>query len=715
MFQDSNYDVLEFNAPSNGMNRKISRDILPSNFAYVFENVLPVPAGEIQVRYGTKKIIDMPFINRDYETLAAFPYQKQNGEIQIVSYLSYLREYIGATNIEFIDTSTFKFTPNNQQNNFYESDTDIKIIHSGARGIITSYDVIKNIKFNNDGTIEITLKSDSLQDNANITSLFFSKGKIVVYDFLSNALVPGAEVDNLHAGVVPRYVHFLSSIIICNGVDKMLTWDGNTMQQVYDFVKEQTLAFNRIDDNNFTFTANAAFDITKYQNDAVINLVVNGITTTLNVETVAVNGSTVTLTTEQDIPDFDGQSRIELFYRDYPPPFSYLHVSYDRIWALPPGAVSLSYREPSETLKVYYCYRTNSLTNWFNETTKTVPSIDISAKHGVPDNLEAILNINGYTAFVGRKKTQIWSGQDPINLQSSSPFTFSSIIPIGVFHGNLINEFPNDTYIVSENGVVSFGTLNIAKQFAATSVDAVDPLVRNFVQTITSEKDNKAYRSCRSFKYVSGSFCGFKIGFNSTLIGMFSVNIYSWSLFSGDFKFANTFLTDLDNSLYLFIDDVIYLYADGVNGPPFYSDRDGIDHISFMLSFPTTQLNGRKYANTYFEIDLQYPSSWWVNEENNIYLSIDGDVRETFSSEVKYTFTPRGDIIETIPLLEKSIPDPNTPDEREIGMRLDIPYERNIQRLKFSSSKFVVTISGQISDGPVVMRKVKLFGKIERS
>jgi len=709
MFKDSNFDVLEFIPPANGMNRNISKDILPNNFAYVFENVLSIPVGETSVRYGTRLINQLlDILNYNY-TLEAFPFQKTNGGEQIVCYFQYFVNYIGATNTSVLDADKFFFTPNDDPDFFIEEDTYIKIEYSSSQGLNTVSTSIKNVEVQLNGDIAITLKSELFPSDAEIESFSFSRGKIQVYDIEAQDFVAGIEKSNLHVGVVPRSVTYLSELLICNGVDRNLKWDGTTLEEIYDFVKEQALSFNRIDDTHFTFTSNAAFDITKYQNENNIQLIVDGASYFFVVVNIEINEGLITITTDEDLPEFNGQSRIELFYKDYPPAFSFMHVAHDRIFALPPGSVNLQYRNSQDALRVYYTYRVNSLTNWFNENTKTVPSIDISAKHEVPDNLEAIISLNEYIAFCGRKRTQVWIGKDP---SSVDDFQFSSLIPEGIFHGNLIIGLPNDTYFISPNGTKSFGTLNIARQFASTSVDAVDPLVRKFVES--SNQDNYSYRLCRSFKYNFGSFCGFKIGLNSVLIGVYSTNIYSWSLFSGDFKFSSTFLSTLNNSLYLFIDNKIYQYADSISGVPVYGDDNGQNFINFIWSLPTTQLKGRKFSNNYYELDVSYSSDILVNKKSNIAIPIDGDIPENFSFDSPYSFQIRGDLFETIPLLEKGEPDPNSPLPEDRGMRLDTPYERIIERFKFISSKFLVTIFGQTQDGPLSFKKLKLFGRIEK-
>jgi hypothetical protein len=809
MFQDSNFDMLEFYPPSQGMNRNISKDTLPQVFAYQFENLLSEPVNEAKVRFGNNQITDVPLINNlDYEILGAFDFHKANGEEQIALYIRYFQDYNNASNLLALSNDSFSFTQ--LQNQSLEIDVPIKITYRSPSGLTTTKGIIKSIEDNLFGGKTLTLRDGILQENLNpgffiqinhttltrvadnrisfspkpngsfnssfnpathpgvrirlnidgnvtthaiqsfdatnpvsffittalndipafntnvntvvlsyesfvpeIISFAISNGRIVIYDANTKSLIPNVGIDNLHVGVVPGSITFVGYLALYNGVDRNYKWDGTTFEEIYDFVKEQAAAFNRIDATHFSFTGNAAFDITKYQNNAVVRLVVNGATSTLDITNVAVAGNTVTLTTQQNVPVFTGQNRVELFYKDYPPPFSYMHVAHDRIWALGPGASGIKYRDPEYALRVYYSYRTNTITDWFNENTKTVPSIDISSKHDVYDNLEAIKSYNGLLVFLGRKKSQVWSGEDPINLQSPNAFSFAGLFPIGIANGSLIIELPNDTYFVSEGGEISsFGTLNVARQFATTSVDAVNPLARKYVASIM--EDNQAYRACRSFKYNAGAFCGFKIGFNPVLIGLYSVNIYSWSLFSGDFTFASTFLSTLDDGLYLFIDEFIFQYADGISTPPFYADRGGRDAIKWIWTPSLIEFQGRKFANNYYYIELSYPSSFALDTNNNIAISIDGDVRETFSLESDYPSQLRGDIFETVPLLSQAAPDPNDPDASEFGLRFDSPYERVFERLKFVSSKFGITLSGQTRDGLVRFKKLKLYGKIER-
>ncbi len=378
--------------------------------------------------------------------------------------------------------------------------------------------------------------------------------------------------------------------------------------------------------------------------------------------------------------------------------------------------MGLSYRDPVQALRVYFTYQPNTLTNWFDEKLKIVPFIDLAQTHGAPDNLEAIAYVSGLTIFMGRGKTQVWTGSEPLGaaVDPTRPkFEFSSILPIGIVHGNLVVEMANDVYFVSQNGLLSFSTLNVAKQFAATPSDAVDPLVRQYVTSTTTS--NQAYRACRSFKYKSGAFCGFKIGLNKLLVSMYSTNLYAWSLFSGDFEKSQSFLATLDNALYLLIDNQISQYADGTKDTPEYGDNDGQDLINFMWTPPLVHLSGKRWANKRYELQVAYPSSFVLGVENSLSILIHGDTHKTFSLSNNYPLPFKGDILQTIPLVARGVPDPNEPDPQMFGFRLDEPYAYPKDRLKFLSSTFGVSVLGSTKNGKLSFKKMRLFGIAERN
>ena len=717
MFQEGNYNVLEFNPPTQGMNCNIAPEVLTQDFAVVFENILPTPVGSSVVRYGTKRLTGVT-LDPDAVIIEAFPYAKANGDSQMVLYVQTFVQDGTAQNFQVLAPNQFSFDTDNL--GAFNIDTPIKIPYTSL-GVTTLYATIVS-KTVVGQTVTITVQDNSFPlpiEEVTINSVAFSQGSIYVYDLLSSTLGVVLKT-GLSVGCVPRSVTFLNTLLICNGVDLVLRWDGVTLSEVVDFVKEDTaMNFNRIDNTHFSFSLSPqkadVFDITKYQNNNQIQLKINGVTTTTTVANIIQAENLITITTADNLPAFGNPP--ELFYRDWPPAFSFMLVAHNRLWALGVGAVGLSYRDPVQALRVYFTYQPNTLTNWFDEKLKIVPFIDLAQTHGAPDNLEAIAYVSGLTIFMGRGKTQVWTGSEPLGaaVDPTRPkFEFSSILPIGIVHGNLVVEMANDVYFVSQNGLLSFSTLNVAKQFAATASDAVDPLVRQYVTSTTTS--NQAYRACRSFKYKSGAFCGFKIGLNKVLVSLYSTSLYAWSLFSGDFAKSQTFLATLDNALYLLIDNQIYQYADGTKDtPPSYGDNNGQDLINFLWTLPVVHLSGRRWANKRYELQVDYSSSVVLGKENSLSILIHGDLRKSFALSDNYQLPFKGDVLQTIPLIASGRPDPDEPNAEALGFRLDEPYAYPKDRLKFLSSSFGVSVFGSTKNGKLYFKKIRLFGIAERS
>ena len=726
MLQEGNYTVLELYPPAQGMNRLIAPEALPQGFASALENILPTPLGSATVRYGTRRRDGMT-LEADASLIEAFPFALPNGNKQAVLYVQTFVLDTAAQNFVVLSPQSFQFDTRNAT--AFNADTPLKIEYT-KRGDTTLYSSLVS-KTVLGQTVTLTVENNSFPfpiDGVVIDRVSFSEGSLYVYDFQVPRLGPVLKT-GLSAACVPRSVTFLNKLLICNGVDKVLVWDGQTLSELVDFVKEDTATdFQRIDTNRFSFSLSPlqalSFDITKYANNNQIQLSSQGAITTTTVaqitraETLA--DTLVTITTTDVLPAF--VNPVSLFYRDWPPAFSFMRVAHNRLWALGPGAVGLNYRDPDQALRVYFSYQSGTVDGWFNENTKTVPSINLARGHGSPDNLEAIAFISGLMVFMGRTNTQVWVGSEPLggNVDPTKPkFEFSSLLPIGIVQGNLIAEMANDLYFVSQNGILSFSTLNVAKQFAATSSESVDPLVRQYVSSTT--ESNHAYRACRSFKYQSGAFCGFKIGLNKVLISLYSANLYAWTVFSGDFAKAQTFLSDGDNTLYLGVGNQLYQYADGSgdgsDSPPVYGDNDGKDLIPFLWTPPLICLPGRRFANKRYEIICDYSSSFILHNENNVSLMISGDSSKTFRLQDAYTFQFKGDSLGTAAFVTPGDigNNPNDPDAEALGFRLDEPYAFLKGRLKFLSSSFTVSLIGSTLSGPLVFKKIRLFGIAERS
>jgi hypothetical protein len=806
MIYEAGYDKIELYSAAKGMNQNIAPTLLPLDYSYYIENIMPLSLGDGQVRYGNSLFSEEP----EDDIIDGFPFSAADGSKQQVLYFNGYEAFSEYSNLLISSSMHIQLTSPNAS--LFKKDTYLKIQYRDNNGFSSdSFYEIKNISILADNVVDIEVDENSFADNLKdffipapgtsnpqyidgsqfsvtipagylgglyyyvnqnlkliindneyklvveayntstpgqisfttsgdnipaftdadtrelsyqsltpeIISISNSSGYIKVLDVATDTLLGGEDqtLGDLSVACVPRAEYFGKLLWIYNGVDPVMTWNGATLKIYEEQVKEIASSFNRPGNKQFTFLCDGSFNILKYEVGKRIRLrVLDGGDVTSTTTQILKADNLVTITVVDNIPAFTGQNQPELFYFDRPPRFSYMKGANDRLWCLGEGAVGLDYRIPDLALKYYYSYKNYSDKRefkFFNEETKSVPSEDISAKHGEADNLEAIVDLSGKLVFMGRKKSQVWQGSNPLSPASPDFFSWTATIPVGVYHGNLIVDLPNDAQFLSQNGFVSFGTLNIAKQFAASNTANMDRLATEYINTIDS---NINYRSCRSFKYKNGGFCGFKIGNNNVIVSKYHTSFFWWGVFSGDFTSSSSFLSTLDDSLYLFIGKNVYQYADGLNGSPvLYADRDGARSIDFVETKYVNNIK-KRYSNRRYEIQADYSSSIVINPENTVNIYIAGDLTDTFTLQNLYQFPLKGDVLGTINLVDGSTSggDPNNPSGTSLGMRLDSPSHTKKDRLKFVSNNFSVTIAGSLKDGPFNLKRIRLFGVIER-
>lgn len=705
MFLKNNYDVITFSPPIQGMNQNISSDVLPKDFAHHLENFLPY-IGELVPRFGTSEEIALN--NPESEILQQFSFIAQGG---IEQSICFVREYVidnTATNFTLIPNkrNSFSFTTNKA--NQFVKDTPIKIqlLFHGNQTIYDSIDVV-SVQGN---VVTITLSQNffpTIEDAPTFNSVSYSIGTLYKYDISSNTFSNPLKTGLTVASIMRGEFH-LSKLFLCNGVNRVLVWDGQTIKEVYDFVGERSITPTRVDNTHFTFANNIGVNINDYAVGNLLQIKVNPQAPIFQTSIVAssIVNNIVNITVQDNLPQFDNPRTI-IFYQTYPPAFSYLFSAYSRLWALGPGRVGIDFREPQEALRVYCMYRSNSDTDWYNEVTKAIPQLDLSTFHNRVDNLEAITMINGKMIFVGRESTQIWDGtyiDSASDDGKGQALVYESTIETGIVHGDLIVNLPNDIYFITKTGIQSVGSLNIAKQLAATSYTAIDPIVRQFVKDINTS--NVHYWACRSFKYNNGALVGFKIGKNKVICSLFDQSLYAWTFFSGDFLTASSFLS-LGNSLYLSINNKIYKYADGNDGSvKLYADKNNTSLIPFIWEPPMIYSS---FACKRYEMQVEIPSSFTLDQRNQITLEIIGDEPRFYTIENKCRFDLRGDAFGTIPFTSD-----NPPTEDSIGFRFGQPYVVYKDKLKFLASRFQLSLKGVARDGPVSIKQIKLYGIIER-
>lgn len=714
MFRDSNYEITEFSMAQSGMNQFISPDVLPANFCFSLENIIPSPLGEGNVRYGTSLTGSItnppdPMQLIDIEIARCFSFIKGSSIKQSILYASYFVQDLVKTDQTLISRSSFSFKSTNKDK--YVKNTKVKIYYriNGVNSYL--YSEIKDISYDiGTQVITVTVDNGLFQSFdpviSSIIEIWYQRGSIFLYDFSNNTT--SFKRGDLSIGCTPRCAYFQQVMLICNGVDPVMMWDGANLSDICDFIIDNTTSdFLRVDANQILFSTTNNFDTTKYVIGGQIKLSVNGVSSILTISAKNVVPDVTIISTVEALPAFVPGDIIILRYQVKPPAFSYIYIAKERVWALGPGPVSLEYRDPGEQLTVYAFYSVNSVsgTGIFNENLKVVPRYNFSNKHPCQDNFEAICEVNGLMAFVGRKATQVFSGSDP---GEGGDLKWVANLNIGVFHGDLLVNLANDVYFVSSSGINSFSTLNIAKQFSATSMNAVDSIVKNFVSDTSIS--NSTYRKCASFKYNDGSICGFKILNNKIVASLFATSLYSWFYLSGDFRAANCFM-EFDKQFFMCIGSKIFKYADGNDGSnKIYGDQDGKSLITISWIPGLIKFKGRKgYANKRYELVMNYSSSFNLNDRNKIEISIFGDIPKSFELSDPCTFEYRGDLMDQEPIPA------NLSQKEDIGLRLRKEYEVLNKRLKFVSSSFWLSVSGYVMNGPITFRRIRLFGIGEKN
>ena len=180
MFQEANYNVLEFNPPIQGMNRNIAPEVLPQDFASVLENILPTPQGLAMVRYGTKRLGGVT-LDPDAVIIEAFPYAKANGDSQMLLYVQTFVQDATAQNFQVLAPNRFSF--DTAVADKFGVDTPIKIPYTSL-GVSTLYSPIVN-KTVVGNTITLTVQDNGFPQNiggVRINSVLFSESGLYFYD-----------------------------------------------------------------------------------------------------------------------------------------------------------------------------------------------------------------------------------------------------------------------------------------------------------------------------------------------------------------------------------------------------------------------------------------------------------------------------------------------------------------------------------------------------
>lgn len=390
-------------------------------------------------------------------------------------------------------------------------------------------------------------------------------------------------ISGLDTDATVRAVQFNGKLIMCNGVDDVLAWDGNTLETVEEKIVDLGASLTYVSATTFTIESDTVF----YPVGSEVRARLGGSTYVTSTVASASGTGTVTVTLNDSVLT---ASLDQVEFTRKPPAFAYMYTAHDRLWGFGSGPLSAnSFASGADRMRVYYTYGLNDETAW-HDTAGLRQSINLADKTIVADEILAMAVKDGLTVFFGRNSTQMWVGQDPT---ATGDFSWQKTLPVGVIHGDLVVDLPNDVGFFTRYGARTLSRTLQTEQLDVGDFGAeMDPQLASAVNTLLA--DDATYRTAQAFSYTNQGWFGFKVG-DESLIFQLRGRGKGWVIFDGLFSSCRAFLNASDGTLYLAGDDKLYTYDESV-----YAD-DG-EAIRTRWWMPWLRLGKLKWANKFYEI-----------------------------------------------------------------------------------------------------------------
>lgn len=394
----------------------------------------------------------------------------------------------------------------------------------------------------------------------------------------------------IHSGLDPkgkiRWTHYAGRLIICNGIDKVMSWDGTSISKIHEWVKEINSNLIYVNDTTFTVESNASlYPVNKElklrlgENNFVYATVHNA-TQIDNVTTVTVNENIITSLLDC----------IEI--KEYPPTFNFVYAAHDRLWGMGKGPLKAnSFSDSTDRTFVFYTNSSGDETDWRDES-GALQYINIADKMPVSDEVLAMAVKDGLSVFFGRNYIQIWSGYDPTE---SGDMSWNKTIPLGLVHGDLIAEMPNDIAFFTKFGVRTLSRVLQTEQLDISDLGSeVDSTISKALQILTST--DESYRNVLTFRHDNQGWFAFKPA-NETFVFQISGTASGWCLFDGAFANMTASLNTPDGKLYIAIDGQLHIYDESS-----FSDDGEPILTKWWTPWIQADSGGKRWANKYVEI-----------------------------------------------------------------------------------------------------------------
>lgn len=238
MLKSHLYDVIEVPFPTRGMNEMIASDVLAFDYAAYLENILLHPLGKGRARYGARSIVK---IDKAYAIKKIFSYMPQDQLLLFTS--SFAKE--GNTAQTWVQTpSSLEITLNNDKSlRWYQKGTFLKVTYeyAGTHEIILPID---DVRVDSERKkINLDFKDNSFPiagGDIKIKEISYCVGGLYLYD-CTNKKISVLERGPLSIHEPMGSVLYRGRLLLTNGIDPVMMWDGKTLTQLKELPRFKNL------------------------------------------------------------------------------------------------------------------------------------------------------------------------------------------------------------------------------------------------------------------------------------------------------------------------------------------------------------------------------------------------------------------------------------------------------------------------------------------
>lgn len=585
MFQNKESQI-SLPAPIGGINTS-SSDI---NYAKYIQNMLVNEDNDLEIRHGTSVVGKFDFIPTKIFTdqLKMMLFVTEQGTSETIIYQNYfikipyilndkivVTDMITHSKIE-MDISNLSLIEKTYLKDRIYNELYIQVQQETVGYISDKAEISNVILTNNKITFDIPFKyaffdmdhTDILNPPINVFELWFERASI--YKYANDTIIQNPLLEDLSPNVIVNSINYNNHLLICNGIDPVLIYNGVTLEELKSDVQITTLENIAVTDvHNLTMKVSSDYQVELqkylYVNGTIKITNASNITFQDNIITnivfnVALNVLTINITVQDNII----ANAKNIIYKKEIPRFNNISIINDRLFALDSGITEFNrFRPASKSMLVYYCAKRKSLCDWYNKK-GIIESMNLAVNSNKPDDLQCIVQFQGRILFWGKESVQIWTGTDPTIMDDRQDIQFGDFRwhkteNIGLFQKTMYIELPNEFIFLSKYGISSividgFNNININLKFAST----INMQVKKQLENVST---NREYRNLTCFLYPYGNFVGFKFLYNCYVYQLLNNGV--WVVFNESFTQSKCFLYNpINKNLYLINNNTMLLYCD---------------------------------------------------------------------------------------------------------------------------------------------------------